>query len=255
LGLRGGQPAARGFYGRECGRPRRIVSCVPLEHCLAAAFSTNRRKPDDTQGDQQPANQRWLGNGPYSFAPRSRTLQNGLTDSDFAGKPVIAIVNTWSDMNTCHGHLRDVAQVVKRGVWETGGYPVELPAMSLGEIMMKPAAMPYRNLLSMETEELLRSNPIDGAVLLGGCDKTTPALITGAISTDLPFIYVPAGTYPPVSCCTVCGGASVSAALSTAGSTGLSCDRARSPTAIGRKSKPAASALVHRQRLAGIKAT
>jgi len=120
-------------------------------------------------------------------------LQNGLTDSGFAGKPVIAIVDTWSDMNTCHGHLRDVAQVVKRGVWETGGYPVELPAMSLGEIMMKPTAMPYRNLLSMETEELLRSNPIDGAVLLGGCDKTTPALITGAISTDLPFIFVPAG--------------------------------------------------------------
>ena len=72
--------------------------------------------------------QRWLGNGPYSFAPRSRTLQNGLTDSDFTGKPVIAIVNTWSEMNTCHGHLRDVAQVVKRGVWEAGGYPVELPA-------------------------------------------------------------------------------------------------------------------------------
>jgi dihydroxy-acid dehydratase len=137
--------------------------------------------------------QGWLGNGPYSFAQRSRTLQNGLTDSDFAGKPVIAIVNTWSDMNTCHGHLRDVAQVVKRGVWETGGYPVELPAMSLGEIMMKPTAMLYRNLLSMETEELLRSNPIDGAVLLGGCDKTTPALITGAISMGLPFIYVPAG--------------------------------------------------------------
>ena len=115
-----GCAAARGFYGRERGPPRRIVSCVPLKHCLAAAFSTNRRTPDDTQGDQQPANQRWLGNGPYSFAPRSRTLQNGLTDNDFAGKPVIAIVNTWSDMNTCHGHLRDVAQVVKRGVWETG---------------------------------------------------------------------------------------------------------------------------------------
>ena len=137
--------------------------------------------------------QRWLGKGVYSFAPRSRTLQNGVTDSDFARKPVIAVVNTWSDMNTCHGHLRDVAEVVKRGVWEAGGYPVEMPAMSLGEIMMKPTAMLYRNLLSMETEELLRSNPIDGAVLLGGCDKTTPGLIMGAISMDLPFIYVPAG--------------------------------------------------------------
>ena len=85
---------------------------------------------------------------------------------------MIAIVNTWSEMNTCRGHLRDVAQVVKRGVWEAGGYPVELPAMSLDENMMKPTAMLYRNLLFMETEELLRSNPIDGAVLLGGCDKT-----------------------------------------------------------------------------------
>jgi dihydroxy-acid dehydratase len=137
--------------------------------------------------------QRWFGNGPYSFAQRSRTLQNGLTPADFADKPVIAVVNTWSDMNTCHGHLREVAEAVKRGVWEAGGYPVEMPAMSLGEIMMMPTAMLYRNLLAMETEELLRSNPIDGAVLLGGCDKTTPGLLMGAISMDLPIVYVPAG--------------------------------------------------------------
>jgi dihydroxy-acid dehydratase len=135
----------------------------------------------------------WFGNGPYSFAQRSRTLQNGLTATDFADKPVIAVVNTWSDMNTCHAHLRDVAEAVKRGVWEAGGYPVEMPAMSLGEIMMMPTAMLYRNLLAMETEELLRSNPIDGAVLLGGCDKTTPGLLMGAISMDLPIVYVPAG--------------------------------------------------------------
>jgi Dehydratase family len=95
--------------------------------------------------------QRWLGNGPYSFAPRSRTLQNGLIDSDFTGKPVIAIVNTWAEMNTCHGHLRDVTQVVKRGVG-SGGLPSRAACMSLGEIMMKPTAMLYRNLLSMETE-------------------------------------------------------------------------------------------------------
>ncbi len=106
---------------------------------------------------------------------------------------MIAILNTWSDMNTCHTHLREVAEVVKRGVWESGGYPVELPAISLGEIMVKPTAMLYRNLLSMETEELLRSHPIDGAVLLGGCDKTTPGLIMGAISMDIPAVYVPAG--------------------------------------------------------------
>ena len=137
--------------------------------------------------------QRWYGRGSGSFAFNSRTLQNGLAAEDFSGKPVIGILNTWSDMNTCHGHLRDVAEAVKRGVWEAGGYPVELPAISLGEIMMRPTTMLYRNLLAMETEELLRSNPIDGAVLLGGCDKTTPGLIMGAISMDIPAIYVPAG--------------------------------------------------------------
>lgn len=137
--------------------------------------------------------QRWFGRGNSSFIFRSRTLQGGLAIEDFAGKPVIGIVNTWSDMNTCHGHLRDVAEAVKRGVWEAGGYPVELPGLSLGEIMMRPTTMMYRNLLAMETEELLRANPIDGCVLLGGCDKTTPALIMGAISMNLPAIYVPAG--------------------------------------------------------------
>jgi dihydroxy-acid dehydratase len=137
--------------------------------------------------------QRWFGRGPGSFAFRSRTLQNGLSAADFLGKPVIGILNTWSDMNTCHGHLKEVAEAVKRGVWEAGGYPVELPAISLGEIMMRPTTMLYRNLLAMEAEELLRSNPIDGAVLLGGCDKTTPGLIMGATSMNLPAIYVPAG--------------------------------------------------------------
>ena len=137
--------------------------------------------------------QRWFGLGAASFAYRSRTLQNGFGDVDFTGKPVIAILNTWSDLNTCHGHLREVADVVKRAIWEAGGYPVELPAFSLGEIMTKPTAMLYRNLLAMETEELLRCHPVDGAVLLGGCDKTTPGLLMGAISMDLPCIYVPAG--------------------------------------------------------------
>lgn len=137
--------------------------------------------------------QNWFGQGPYSFSHRSRTMQNGYSLEEFVDKPVIAIINTWSDMNTCHGHLRDVAEVVKRGVFQAGGFPVELPAMSLGEIMVKPTTMLYRNLLAMETEELLRSHPIDGVVLLGGCDKTTPALMMGAISMGLPFIFVPAG--------------------------------------------------------------
>ncbi len=128
-----------------------------------------------------------------SFGHRSRTKQMGFDAADYAGKPVIGIVNTWSDMNSCHAHLRDRAEEVKRGVFQAGGFPVEMPAISLGEAFMKPSTMMYRNLLAMETEELLRANPIDGAVLLGGCDKTVPALVMGAASMNLPTIFVPAG--------------------------------------------------------------
>ena len=103
------------------------------------------------------------------------------------------MINTWSDINPCHTHLRQRAEEVKRGVLQAGGFPIELPAMSLAEVMVKPTTMLYRNFLAMETEELLRSHPIDGAVLLGGCDKTTPGLIMGAISMGLPTIFVPAG--------------------------------------------------------------
>jgi dihydroxy-acid dehydratase len=117
----------------------------------------------------------------------------GYDREDFAGKPVIAVVNTWSEINPCHTHLRDRAESVKRGVWQAGGFPVEVPAISLSEPFMKPSTMLYRNLLAMETEELLRSYPFDGAVLLGGCDKTTPGLIMGAVSVGLPFIFVPCG--------------------------------------------------------------
>jgi dihydroxy-acid dehydratase len=117
----------------------------------------------------------------------------GYDRSDYAGKPVIAIINTWSDINTCHTHFKQRAEEVKRGVWQAGGFPVEMPAMSLAEVMQKPTTMMYRNFLAMETEELLRSYPADGAVLMGGCDKTTPGLIMGATSMNLPAIYMPAG--------------------------------------------------------------
>jgi dihydroxy-acid dehydratase len=117
----------------------------------------------------------------------------GCIQADYAGKPVIAIINTWSDINPCHSHLRQRAEDVKRGVWQAGGFPVEMPAITLGETFQKPTTMMYRNLLAMEAEELLRSYPADGCVLLGGCDKTTPALLMGAISMNLPAIYVPAG--------------------------------------------------------------
>jgi dihydroxy-acid dehydratase len=117
----------------------------------------------------------------------------GYDRTDFGGKPVIGIINTWSDINACHGHLRERAGDVKRGIFEAGGFPVELPAMSLAEPFVKPSTMLYRNFLAMEAEELLRSHPIDGAVLMGGCDKTTPGLVMGAISMGIPAIYVPAG--------------------------------------------------------------
>jgi dihydroxyacid dehydratase/phosphogluconate dehydratase len=117
----------------------------------------------------------------------------GFSAEDYAGKPVIGILNTWSDLNPCHAHLRLRADEVKRGVWQAGGFPVEVPVISLGETLMKPSTMLYRNLLAMETEELLRANPIDGVVLLGGCDKTVPGLIMGATSMNLPSIFVPAG--------------------------------------------------------------
>ena len=137
---------------------------------------------------------RWFGGEDLrSFGHRSRAKQMGYAAEDFAGKPVIGIINTWSDLTTCHSHFRTRADEVKRGVWQAGGFPVELPAMPVNETFMKPCPMMYRNFLAMEAEELLRSQPIDGVVLMGGCDKTTPGLLMGAISMNLPAIYLPAG--------------------------------------------------------------
>jgi dihydroxy-acid dehydratase len=147
-----------------------------------------RKKPEDLRSH------RWYGvDDLRSFGHRSRTAQMGYDRSDYAGKPVIAIINTWSDINSCHTHFKQRVEEVKRGVWQAGGFPVEMPAMSLAEVMQKPTTMMYRNFLAMETEELLRSYPADGAVLMGGCDKTTPGLVMGATSMNLPMIYMPAG--------------------------------------------------------------
>jgi dihydroxy-acid dehydratase len=147
-----------------------------------------RKKPEELRSH------RWYGvRDLRAFGHRSRTAQMGYDRSDYAGKPVIAIINTWSDINSCHTHFKQRVEEVKRGVWQAGGFPVEMPAMSLAEVMQKPTTMMYRNFLAMETEELLRSYPADGAVLMGGCDKTTPALVMGAISMNLPAIYMPAG--------------------------------------------------------------
>ena len=138
--------------------------------------------------------QRWFGPSDLrSFGHRSRALQMGYERDDFLGKPVVAIINTWSDLQPCHQHFRARVEHVKRGVWQAGGFPVELPALSLSESFSKPTTMLYRNLLALEVEELLRQHPVDGAVLMGGCDKTTPATVMGAISMDLPAIFMPAG--------------------------------------------------------------
>jgi dihydroxy-acid dehydratase len=143
---------------------------------------------------EQLRSHRWYGvKDLRAFGHRSRTAQMGYHRSDYAGKPVIAIINTWSDINPCHSHFKQRVEEVKRGIWQAGGFPVEMPAMSLSEPFQKPTTMLYRNLLALETEELLRSYPADGCVLMGGCDKTTPALIMGAISMNLPAIFMPAG--------------------------------------------------------------
>jgi dihydroxy-acid dehydratase len=137
---------------------------------------------------------RWFGKESMrTFNHRSRMAQLGLAQTDYVGKPIIAILNTWSDINPCHLHFKARVEEVKRGVWQAGGVPMEMPAMSLAEPFQKPSPLMYRNLLATEAEELLRSYPADGAVLMGGCDKTTPGLIMGATSMGLPMIFMPAG--------------------------------------------------------------
>ena len=136
----------------------------------------------------------WFGkNDKMGFVHRSWLRNQGYPDDYFNGKPVIGICNTRSELTPCNGHLREVAEVVKRGVLEAGGFPLEFPVMSLGETIMRPTTMLFRNLSSMDTEESIRANPLDGIVLLTGCDKTTPSTIMGACSVDLPTIVVPGG--------------------------------------------------------------
>jgi dihydroxy-acid dehydratase len=151
-------------------------------------------RPGKPRSYQDLRSHRWFGVSDLrSFGHRSRAMQMGYDAKDWAGRPVIGIVNTWSDINPCHAHFKTRVEEVKRGVLQAGGLPIELPAMSLSEPFVKPTTMLYRNFLAMECEELLRCHPIDGAVLMGGCDKTTPALLMGATSAGLPCIFVPAG--------------------------------------------------------------
>ena len=147
-----------------------------------------RRKPEELRSH------RWLGPDDLrSFGHRSRQKQSGFSTEEFAGKPVIGILNTWNDLISCHAHFKQRVEEIKRGVWQAGGFPVEIPVMGMSETFMKPTSMYYRNLLALEAEETLRTYPIDAAVLMGGCDKTTPALLMGALSANVPSIFMPGG--------------------------------------------------------------
>ncbi len=149
---------------------------------------TTRRKPEELRSH------RWFGASDMrGFGHHSRAAQMSYSRADYENKPIIAIINTWSDINQCHAHFKQRAEEVRRGILQAGGFPLEMPAIALAEVFQKPTTMMYRNLLAMETEELLRSYPVDGAVLMGGCDKTTPAMLMGALSMNLPAIFMPAG--------------------------------------------------------------
>ncbi len=149
-------------------------------------MTTRRKNPEDLRS------YRWFGPDDLrAFGHRSRAMQMGYGHEDWRGKPIIAIINTWSDLNQCHSHFKQRVDDVKRGVLQAGGFPMELPAISLSEPIVKPTTMLYRNFLAMETEELIRSHPVDGVVLMGGCDKTTPGLLMGATSAGLPAIFLP----------------------------------------------------------------
>ena len=161
---------------------------MDVQQVEATVTEARKKSPEELRSH------RWFGvQDLRAFGHRSRIKQIGFGKEDYLGKPVIGIVNTWSDINQCHAHFKERVEDIKRGVWQAGGFPLELPAISLSEPFVKPSTMMYRNFLAMETEELLRSHPIDGAVLMGGCDKTTPGLIMGATSMNLPSIFVPAG--------------------------------------------------------------
>ena len=136
----------------------------------------------------------WFGKADKDgFTHRSWMKNQGVPDDQFDGRPVIGICNTWSELTPCNGHFRELAEKVKRGVLEAGGFPLEFPVTSTGETLMRPTAMLFRNLVSMDVEESIRANPIDGVVLLVGCDKTTPALLMGAASCGVPTLALSGG--------------------------------------------------------------
>src|SRR5438270_13484709 len=176
---------------------------LALTHIAAGAYDSNKkqgsaipngRETGMTARKRKLRSSDWFGGtGKNAFMYRSWMKNQGLPAHLFDGRPVIGICNSWSELTPCNAHLRDLAEHVKRGVWEAGGLPLEFPVMSTGETNLRPTAMLYRNLVSMDVEESLRANPIDGVVLLCGCDKTTPSLVMGAASCNIPALVVSGG--------------------------------------------------------------
>src|ERR1700740_3192134 len=163
---------------------------IPTERTLGRNESKIMTTPTKTQLRSQD----WFGKmDKMGFVYRSWMKNQGLPHDLFDGRPIIGICNTWSELTPCNAHFHELAEFVKRGVWEAGGFPLEFPVMSLGETQLRPTAMLFRNLASMDVEESIRGNPIDGTILLVGCDKTTPALLMGAASCDLPALAVSGG--------------------------------------------------------------
>src|SRR5918992_3047730 len=140
----------------------------------------------------RPSATRYGDPGLAGFITRSFAKSMGFSDEDLR-KPVIGIAQTWSEFNNCHQHFKELAEAVKRGVWQAGGLPLEFPTISLGEIFLSPTSMLFRNLMAMDTEEMIRAQPVDGVVLLANCDKTTPAQLMGAVSADVPAIMITGG--------------------------------------------------------------
>jgi dihydroxy-acid dehydratase len=155
---------------------------------MSSSSLPKTKKPEDLRSA------RWFAPDDLrSFGHRSRMMQLGYSEEEFRDKPVIGVLDTWSELNTCHAHFKERVQDVKRGIFQNGGFAVQMPSLSLDESSLKPTSMLYRNMLAMETEEMIRAHPLDGVVLMGGCDKTTPGLVMGAISAGVPMIYLPAG--------------------------------------------------------------
>src|SRR5215813_4685004 len=158
------------------------------------ARTRRHRSPETAMTDTPLRSRNWFGPKTLDgFMHRSYLKAEGYSDAVFDGRPVIGIANSWSELTNCNAHLRQVAEAVKRGVWSAGGFPLEFPTLSLGEILMKPTTMLFRNLMAMEVEEQIRAYPLDAVVLLSGCDKTTPAMLMGAASADVPAIMVTGG--------------------------------------------------------------